>query len=520
MIRMRVIVGVLLACVLLSVPVSGVLGDDVIGDPVVTVTHVTSDGVDDIWKNYNGNYRVAFMYWPEDDVDALWFMIYLENWGDDEAEDYTFKIYSTTEDDGKYVADELLWSKSETFDPDAYGDTEGWMIFRLPDSGELILRSGDGYGVYVESDDDHQFRLRGRDDNPSSELKLCSEYSGVGEFGWSGCSGTDDPWFVCAGYLGGACVVETLPAEWTSDDALILRGMVTRLGSDRENGVDAYIEHGAVEDGDLSIEVDCGYVSGSMAEGRFSVTFYDMPLDELLYYRAKVIGRDSGETYYGDWESYGTPTNRSGVLGIELVENSEARLYLEAWLGSEGDYAGVDVKLECGKTYCQMVGGNSTITLAEGVSDVGTWYYEDSYEVFEGGEYYYVRTALYDGGERVASCDYITFTRWDPDLPRFVNWIGQFLDDIGLGGGEGGVFGTEWLWWLLVGVIILVSWFIALSQRGRHRHWIGILGTFIALGFVITFGLVDIWLVVLLSIIAGLIVFKVVFKKMGATGGG
>jgi len=91
----------------------------------------------------------------------------------------------------------------------------------------------------------------------------------------------------------------------------------------------------------------------------------------------------------------------------------------------------------------------------------------------------------------------------DPSKSAVINIINGWLDKLGLGPG---------VYWILLFVLMMIPWFFAPI---RQNKFIGIILDVVLLGFGITM-LLDIWVTILLIIVAGVVFFGLIRKPQGA----
>lgn len=110
---------------------------------------------------------------------------------------------------------------------------------------------------------------------------------------------------------------------------------------------------------------------------------------------------------------------------------------------------------------------------------------------------YYFRAVALDGTYEMDSSGK-QFTTLNPNQPSFIQGITAFFGSTGLG--------TNF-WWIIIIVFNLGVWFFF-----RNSKVIAMVLSALSVGAMIVLGLVDIWLIVLLAIVAGLAFYMIVIR--------
>lgn len=286
-------------------------------------------------------------------------------------------------------------------------------------------------------------------------------------------------------------VITLLPQSYVNN-RVELAGYIESMGDDSE--VTAGFEYGFTTDYGSTKEF--GTIT-QWDDPKFIVPIYNMPQDVTIHYRAYITG-DSIGTVYGDDQSIilsdeGLPhiqTIRAfdityegftaGVLLLDLAEETDMDLSLDygttTALGSN-----VAVATDADEP------GNYTVILTGGSED--SVYYYRAKAVGTGGTYY---------GE------VFSVQTLDPNQPTALQKASTWFNSIGFHG--------EGIWWLIALVIMSIS-FIVLSIKYGKMGAVGALCISVAvLACLISFSLVDTWLLILLvlssSIVAGTLALK------------
>lgn len=94
-----------------------------------------------------------------------------------------------------------------------------------------------------------------------------------------------------------------------------------------------------------------------------------------------------------------------------------------------------------------------------------------------------------------------TFLVYDPNRPDWWNWL---VDKLGID--------LESMWWIVVAGLLILVWVLAGRQR---KPYIGVIGSALIFIALIVFGIVSPWVVVLVAILAGFIIWKMFTGRHG-----
>ena len=150
----------------------------------------------------------------------------------------------------------------------------------------------------------------------------------------------------------------------------------------------------------------------------------------------------------------------------------------------------------------------------EGVTEGGRYTWNSTaFEDFEAGQtYYYYATMVY-GNSTLVRSDIKSFIRYDPNKSAWENWLDNKAQ--GYLGGWLPKIDTAWLWWGLAAGLALIIFFAVGKKKGNWRialAW-GLVAGFALLYILVAAGLVNPWLVVLLSIVCGFIIYRLIFRS-------
>lgn len=294
--------------------------------------------------------------------------------------------------------------------------------------------------------------------------------------------------------------VVTIGAEIRSDGAVWLSGWCDVF--DVMNVGFLMSETESVVTGGSGVKYAAGETGTGEPKWYFSTRVTSILSDTTYYYMA-YAERD-GAYYFGSVESFmRLATDILPELDANVIVNDSVVIEFEV------DFYGVpagttwDINIYYGYEISECLTHNYTIVIDTDVTADGVFYAEMPTSTFDyGGKYYYYACADEDLGTSVCSA-VKTFVVYDPAQAGFVNWITQRTG-----------FDFTMVWWILaIGALLLIWWIAA-----RRKAWMmGLVGTVIVLIALITQGYVNAWVVVLLCIICGYIIFKVVFRHSGGT---
>lgn len=518
----RILAALLVASLLIGLVSGVVLADSHKYYPVVLISVMQHD----TYTNQGVYYQV---FEPQFDIElsTTWsaVKVNVKRYIYGAADAFYIRLYALGEYDegeeywpvvGEPLAESLETDDSLTFTyGDDWEDGDEYIWLSCPAVSEgIILEEGLMYTVVVErvGTSGTIVWARSSADILSNAFPALGYSSGPGARGPSGIYGDDgDLNFQITGYWTDKSSVSTLPGYFDSAGALVLTGMVHSLGPDDK--VEAYIDYGVVDT--FGNEKDCGFITAPGAAGMFTLRLYELPEGLTIYYRARIVGVPSGIEKVGAARDIYCPGGNVSLTS-RVIENSPERVGFEVIVEDMGGCEEVGLNISYAQSYCGLTSNPDSLLVADAVAARGVYIVYDT-DSFEGGKTYYFRGVMMHSGDVVAVSEFHTFTRYDTSKPGIVNWVVALLDKYGLGGGTGGTMGIDWFWWLLVFIGICFVWLLSAKHK---QKWIGVVGTFVMVGFMIAFGLVDIWLVVLLAIVAGFIIYKVVFKHSGVTGGG
>ena len=299
--------------------------------------------------------------------------------------------------------------------------------------------------------------------------------------------------------------ITTVGHEWQDDGSALLRGWAQVLST---------MECGFLIGDELDVDAGEGvyYKAGDASAGDTRYHFEQRVTgfaDAVEYfYRAKGTIKGTGDVVLGDVKSMTrNATLEWPYLDCVVDRNCIEGLHFKTTIADIKAEQSFNISVCYGTSAEAAHACNQSVEVATGVTEDST--FRTTGLGFEPGTRYWYRARAEDNG-LVAYSETKSFIRWDASQPgwsqRTVNWI---RDKLGL------EFTADWLWILLVLLLLMPFWLLA----ARHRAWVvAIIPTFIGLALLISFGVLTAWIVVLMAILAGWIIFKVVFKHSGSTG--
>lgn len=297
--------------------------------------------------------------------------------------------------------------------------------------------------------------------------------------------------------------VVTLGYVLESDGSITLKGWTDVVG-DMECGFVVSSNETNITNGQ-GAWYESGHSGISSSKYYFDKRLVSIVSDTTYYFRA--YSRLSGMTWLGNIESF----NRNAAdvpvnLQCNVIRNTiEGVVFDTAILGTHESVT-YNVTIYYGEDLLTCTTGNLSIEVATDVTNDTSWQTTAGCgTLFEAGTKYFYRAGA-DGDDSSLSYSEIhSFIAYDQNQPGLINKLSQLFNL---------PFNT--LWWILIIILLFVVWAFA---AWRKWWWLGILGTMVAMIALITFGFVNAWVVVLLIICAGYIIFKVIFAFSSGSGG-
>jgi hypothetical protein len=291
----------------------------------------------------------------------------------------------------------------------------------------------------------------------------------------------------------------TIPLCFTAsalyeENTATLRGLVASLGTNTQ--LKTGFEYGtSVEYG---ITVYSKNINTVSTPGNIFTYAVNDAIPGLTYnYRAFVEITD-GTKYYGSNFTFNTAGSGGVIHTLPATDIS----YNEATIGYTLAYLGTNTIVDINLKYGTTIACTSTATIDE---DITQPYFNELKltSLLDATKYYYKIEAVGDVNTFYGNTLY--FTTDDSSKSTLVNKGTNLLNRIGLG------FGA---WWLVLLLLMLLIWLI---PSIREHSWLGVTFDLIILGAGIALSVVDIWIVILLAVGAGITIFGIIIGHKRAS---
>jgi hypothetical protein len=354
--------------------------------------------------------------------------------------------------------------------------------------------------------------LAGAGDGYPSHTWAEIENGGSGETGTYQDGGSYDLWFKVSGALTNSDGIETGEVSEIKRTSVKISGMVTDLNSQTVVNVGIQTRlHGGSWSDDRKIEA--GELDGVGLYGYFQTTISSLQPGTEYDYRVYMYG-DTLSVVYGSTLTFTTttayvtptpPTNtlpaltyipEVGELGMachDLVNITDSSFTVNCAVYD----LGID-RVPYDLTLISTNGTFEEVTLGSGITNMVD--YRVTVNGLTMGTVIKFRMKAVSGSFNSWSPIY-TVTTQNTDQAGFVEPISDWFNSNGFGKGA---------WWIIAilfnGIILAIF---------REKIIIPILFGVLSIGAMISFGLVDIWILVMLAIIASLVVFMVFRRTVG-----
>jgi hypothetical protein len=433
--------------------------------------------------------------------------VYLKNYEYDKADTVTvelWKIAYVAGSPGHYCNDVLL--ASATYNS---GGTE-WNVWHWVKANSV------GGGVWMYTDEVYSIRVKatgglvrwGYKATPGGFPNCYKSFCYSGEC--QGAQGQQASKYYGIWVQGCWSVLPTVITQdgyLDSQGRAVMGGYVPYLGV--QSYVNGYIEYGFTEDlGNEQFVRKITDIAGS--GGYYAFKLGGLPPGMTLYYRAKIMSASGDFVDYGDIKQVLIPA-LIPTIDCTVIQNDQWWCIFETIISNTDDVEAVDLRL----TYSTQSGCfNSTeqAVMNEGVTEGGRYTWNSTaFELFDPGQTYYYYAEMVYGESTIVRSDIKSFIRWDPNKSAWENWLDNQAQ--GYLGGWIPKIDTAWLWWGLAAGLCLIVFF-AVSKKKNWKvgcAW-GLVSGFVLLYILVAAGLVNPWLVVLLSIVCGFIIYKLIFS--------
>lgn len=320
--------------------------------------------------------------------------------------------------------------------------------------------------------------------------------------GWTNsgsCYTGKSPHYMVRGYRSSDPEVYTIGHEINLDGSATLYGAVDNFGS-MDVGFLVSDDYDAVVSG-AARKYEAGNTGWTAGTQRFDYRLAYLSSDVQYSYRAYAEAYST--TWYGPVYNFTrTAAMVPLTLACDVIQNDMDGVTFASLLAgiASNSTTVYNLTIEYGVNITACQAGNGTITVATNITDDGTWRTTSTTGTdFDPGTKYYYRLLLAGNDTTIQYTTTGQFVTYDPDQPPAVNWI---ITHMAIEPGD--------FWWILAVVGLFAVWAIAAATRWP---WVGVIGTAALLTVLIAYGMVNKWVVVLMILIAGWIIFKIVFHQ-------
>jgi hypothetical protein len=402
-----------------------------------------------------------------------------------------------------HVGDDPIITKS--FSTTGWATNEWYWVSAY--SPTAVLLQDEDYSIEIRPQDG-KYVVWGTDDEPRAfpfAVYFC--YAG-------GCDGLKTAYGHYAGAMVQGCWappinVLTQDGYVTQDGNIVMGGLVTQLGT--TGTVKAYIDYGFTEElGNEQFIKNVNTVTPPGSYYNWQLTTW--PSESYLYFRARIVDTVSGEVDYGEIKEVFMPATIPQI-SCEVVVNDAWDCTFETVINSIDEVESVDLVLYYGFNW-SCYGIPSSVAMFMDVDEPGVFRWNDvNWGIFEPGRtyYYYAEEQEHGTNATIVRSETKQFKRYDPNKPKWRNWVENWL---------AGLWGTAELpeingWWMLAIVVFLIVFFLTTRAKNWRLGlaW-GMIAMMVLLYVLVSQGLVDPWLVVLLSIVAAYVIYKFAFRPV------
>lgn len=311
--------------------------------------------------------------------------------------------------------------------------------------------------------------------------------------------------YMVKGYVGTEPDVETTGHVINLDGSVTLKGWAEVIG-DMECGFIVSDDYAEVLAGTGMKYSDDQ--SGWNA-GRFPFDYRLTSLQNDVEYSYRAYASAYTSTWYGNVLNFTRSASDIPLtLSCNVIRNDINGVTFEsssAGINSTGNVT-YNMTIAYGVNMTQCQAGTGTISVASLITADGIWQTTSTYgsDFDPGGQYWYRLVAA--GND--SSLGYSTarsFTAYDESAP---DWLQRLLAWLNDRGGMNTSLDTA-TWWI-VGLLFLGAWILA---GVLHWKWLGIVGTAAIFVWLVVNNMVPVWVVILAVLVAGWIIFKLVFTR-------
>ena len=284
------------------------------------------------------------------------------------------------------------------------------------------------------------------------------------------------------------------------NNAVTLGGIMTSIGNEKRFA--AYIEYGF--DTSYGMPEFIGYLNPENLFHSFSKEFSGIPPETTFHYRAYIVDDDDNR-YNGEDKTFYVGALSNPITHIELTSNDIDGETFDISLETLGGAPSVNMTLYYGTTVAELTSETDWDIVGYNIDELVTRKTFTPGAPFAAGDVYYVRVfTVHSDNEGYSDySEIITFAPFDPAKPLPVNIIEQLWQD--WFGGDYGVLGSM-VWWIIGAVMIGSGLLTDLSYR-HNPPWVLILASIGTALMLIIVDTSNLWIIALLAIIAGLLVW-------------
>lgn len=329
-------------------------------------------------------------------------------------------------------------------------------------------------------------------------LWYSSSYTTATNFNWSFSYFQALPANTAPRVITSAAVVDPL-----NQNKVIVSGMVKSMGTGTNEQTFFLVsfEFGTSTSYGTSIAAIPNRITAPGVAGFFQGTTPNLAQDITYHYRAKAVGNT--QTVYGDDKTFMLQDiTTSNIQTQKAYDVKFDQATFGAYLYSLGNNSVVDIYIQVGQTTTYALGD----TLISG--NVTT---EGLYEATLGGlatgtRYHYRAKGIGDNSTMYGEDLFLNTD--DPAKSTWVNDINNWFESIG--------WQADTAWWLILVLLVLLV-FLMFFRLGKPGIIAAIIIDGMIIGFFLAAKLIDIWLVILLALVAAAVIFALVFRSRGVS---
>lgn len=314
-------------------------------------------------------------------------------------------------------------------------------------------------------------------------------------------------WYLLKGYESAEPQVETTGHVINLDGSITLRGWVEVIGN-MDCGFLVSANYTAVAAGTGTAYPDPLNESGWNA-GRFPFQARLTSLQNNVQYSYRAFATAYSTTWYGEVLNF-TRTEADVPLTLQchVITNNVNGVTFESYTAGINSTGNVTYNLTIayGQNLTQCQAANGTISVANVISADGIWQTTSTYgSDFTPGTQYWYRLAAAGNDSSLAYSDARSFTAYDETIPDWLQWLLTWLNEhLGMN------TNIDTATWWIIGLLFLGAWTLAGLLKWK---WLGVIGTAALFVWLVVNEMVPVWIVILAVLLAGWIIFKMIFTR-------